>query len=216
MKNRETIASLRLIQFLILSFWIIYGLGLIAGVKYRLESPKEIYIPVALDLNLEQEGQIQYNNIPPLDVKISNIEGIISYKENNPENAPIAWADLTLILIKVGLYLFIFFLAYKIIQTSINQEPFTMANANKMKWIGYSFILLALVKFLDSAIGLAILEEHLTSKYIDTTNCFSQESVIKLVVEFLLSEITIGFFALFVAALFKHGIELREENDLTI
>jgi len=75
---------------------------------------------------------------------------------------------------------------------------------------------MGLLRFLINVWDLSILEQYLTSPHIDIENCYSIISIFEIFWKLLFTEILLGLLALFVAAIFKHGIDLREESKLTI
>jgi len=214
--NRETKSSLRLINAFIVALGVLIGIVAIMYIGNMIESPKRVSIPVKLDLNLEDTGHLQYESIAPIKVNIEDIQGEIVYKIDTPANAPINWIGICFSLVIMTLLFFVIFLTHKIMQTTLKEGPFLIKNANRMRWIGYSLVGLGLIRFFMGVWNLSIIEESLVSQYVNIENCYSATSMGELIGKLLLSEIPIGLFALFVAAIFKYGIELRKENELTI
>jgi len=214
--NRETKSSLRVINAFIVALGGFMLIGTIIVTRQIIKSPKAISIPVKLEVDLIDKGQLNYDNKTPINIDFKEVEAIMVYEENNPLNAPINWTEIGYVLIRMSLLLFVIFLTYKIMQTTLKNEPFSSINANRMRWIGYSFIFMGLLRFLINVWDLSILEQYLTSPHTDIENCYSIISIFEIFWKLLFTEILLGLLALFVAAIFKHGIDLREESKLTI
>ena len=159
---------------------------------------------------------MQYEDTTNIDITFSQIKGMVVYKEDNPKNAPITWAEIFFPLARVSLLLFIIILSGKVMQSSMNKEPFIDANANRLQWMAYSFMLMGILKYIDGVTGVSSLEESLVSPYVSINKDYSAYETGKFIGNLLSTEIPIGLFTLFIAALFKHGIAIRKENELTI
>jgi len=214
--NRETKSNLSLINAFIIVLGIFLTLGATFTISKLIQSPQKIAIPVRLNLNLADTGHLHYEGKKQLKVSINNIKGTIGYKSNSSSDVPINWVGIGYTLTRVSLLLFVLFLTHKFMQTTIEKSPFLSINANRMRWIGYSLVFLGLLRFFIGVWNLSIVEEHLISQYVDIENCYSAASMGELTGKLLLTEMPIGLFSLFIAAIFKHGIELRKENELTI
>lgn len=195
---------------------VLFSLATINGIIKTINAPREINIPVNLTATLEDQGHIQYEGGPPLDIKFSQIKGKVTYIENNPANAPIAWVEIIFPFTRIILYLFVFVLTAKIMQTSINEEPFISANADRLKWISYSLLLMGTLRHVDAAVGTHILETQLVSQYVTINATNTAYAMGKFTGNLFASEFPMGIFVFFIATLFKHGIAIREENELTI
>lgn len=216
MQNKSIKNSLYFIySFTIITALIVSLVTIIATIQL-IDTPREIQIPVRLNVDLVDQGYIQYEEGAPLDIKFSQIQGTVVYKEDNPADAPIAWTEIFFPLTRIALLLAIILLSAKIMQTSINEEPFISPNANRLKWIGYSFLLMGMLRHIDNAVGLHILRNHLSSQYVTIDIGTSGYEFGKFMGSLIIGEFPIGLFALFIAALFKHGIAIQEENALTI
>jgi len=214
--NRAKTSSLSLINAFIVVLGGFLAIGAFATIGHLIESPKKIAIPVRLDIDLADTGHLHYENKTPLNVSINSIKGTVIYETNNPSNAPVNWVGIGHTLARISLLLFVLFLTHKFMQTTIEESPFLSINANRMRWIGYSLVFLGFLRFFIGVWNLSIVEEHLVSQYVDIENCYSAASMGELTAKLLLTEIPFGLFALFIAAIFKYGIQLQEENKLTI
>lgn len=216
MQNKSNKNSLYFIYGFTIFIAILYSLGMLSGIIDLIGSPKEINIPVSLNLDLEDEGYLEYEGVAPLAINFSQIKGRLTYKKANPKDAPVAWIEIFFPLMRVAFLLFIIGLSARMMQTTIKEEPLITENANRLKWIGYSFILMGLLKFVRVTTELDFLEHHLVSQYVSIDASYSGYKMGTLVGGLLSTEIPIGLFTIFIAAIFKHGVAIREENELTI
>lgn len=215
MQNKANSNFLYFIYVFTLITAFIYSIALIGGVLQVIGSPNKISIPVNLKINLENEGHIQYEDKTKIDITFSEIQARAVYKEKNPANAPILWSELFFPFARVALLLFAIVLTMKIMQTSMKEEPFIQANAYRLEGIGLCLIFMGLLKYIEGQVEVSILESHIISPYFHSVNSGPYE-VGKFIGNLFSTEIPVGLFTLFIAALFKHGIAIREENTLTI
>ena len=215
MQNKSTKNLLYFIYCFTLITAFIYSFAMLGGIIKIIGSPNKIQIPVNLKVNLENEGYIKYENNTNIDIAFSEIEGTLVYKEKNPTNAPIIWSEIFFPFARIALLLLAVILSMKIMQSSMKEEPFIQANVYRLEGIGMSLIFMGLLKYIEGQIEVSILEEHLISPYFHSVNSGPYE-VGRFIGNLLSTEIPVGLFTLFIAALFKHGIAIRKENELTI
>lgn len=215
MQNKANSNFLYFIYGFTLITAILYVIALFGGIFKVMDAPNEISIPVNLKVDLENEGHMQYDDKTKVDITFSEIQGRVVYKENNPVDAPILWSEIFFPFTRIALLLFAIVLTMKIMQTSMKEEPFIQANAYRLEGIGLSLIFMGLLKYIEGQVEVSILERHIISPYFHSVNSGPYE-VGKFIGNLLSTEIPIGLFTLFIAALFKHGIAIREENALTI
>jgi len=94
--NRETKSSLRVINAFIVALGGFMLIGTIIVTRQIIKSPKAISIPVKLEVDLIDKGQLNYDNKTPINIDFKEVEAIMVYEENNPLNAPINWTEIGL------------------------------------------------------------------------------------------------------------------------
>jgi len=215
MQNKSSKNLIKFIFGFILVTTFPYALGMIVGVTQLIRSPKTICMPVDLEINLENEGYMLYEDSTKLDITFSSVQGKVIYKKGNLSKAPIAWGELFFPITRVTLLLFIIILSTKLMQTSLTKEPFIKINAYRLEGIGYCILLMGGLKYFESQIGVSMLQDHLVSPYVSSVSP-SAYTTERLIGNIFTTEIPVGLFVLFIAAIFKHGIHLQQENELTI
>ena len=107
-------------------------------------------------------------------------------------------------------------------QTSIRQTPFEFKNVTRMRWIGIGLVGLGILTVIKRYNGLDFLTNHVISDVISFTTLTGDSAYNSgymfgtFLGVFFRSELVLGFTALFGSEILRYGINLQQENELTI
>jgi len=182
--------------------------------KSSIYNPKQIAIPI--QYKIRDAGNIVVNNTTENPVWVFEGEGSLKYQVG--ATAPlssIAVFNIFFNIITVFAAYFIYFFLEKIIRSAIDKKPFSKETAGSMQKLGYILIGYGTLLGIYHFAGMLFLDGHFSSEVIQLDS-FNVQFVKNTLELFFNKRTLLGFFALLVSLILRYGIELKEEQALTI
>jgi len=153
--------------------------------------------------NVEEEGVAEFSG-RELPVKIAKAKAFALIESPTPE-----WLLIPVKLIRFSIFGFIIWillLLRQLVRSVKKGDPFNMKNGNRLRWIGFSILIIGIFDFFHDI----LLNIFITPR-------LSFESIIpKSTIHFNLSLLLVAMIIIVIGEAFRIGAEMKEEQELTV
>ncbi|MBT3478190.1 MAG: DUF2975 domain-containing protein [Candidatus Marinimicrobia bacterium] len=177
-------------------------LMLLAGPVFGItDQTTKLLYPV--HFNVEEEGVAEFSG-RELPVKIAKAKAFALIESPTPE-----WLLIPVKLIRFSIFGFIIWillLLRQLVRSVKKGDPFNMKNGNRLRWIGFSILIIGIFDFFHDI----LLNIFITPR-------LSFESIIpKSTIHFNLSLLLVAMIIIVIGEAFRIGAEMKEEQELTV
>ena len=177
-------------------------LMLLAGPVFGItDQTTKLLYPV--HFNVEEEGVAEFSG-RELPVKIAKAKAFALIESPTPE-----WLLIPVKLIRFSIFGFIVWillLLRQLVRSVKKGDPFNMKNGNRLRWIGFSILIIGIFDFFHDI----LLNIFITPR-------LSFESIIpKSTIHFNLSLLLVAMIIIVIGEAFRIGAEMKEEQELTV
>ncbi len=211
MQNQSTIRLLNFFHNFIKLGKVITGAAIIFTILSSVNYPNRINIPI--QFGIRDTGITQLNDN---DVLVGEGNGKLIYDiEEKPSfNYMTGFNIFHELFLVIGIFI-IYFLLDKIVHSTLNKQPFIIENAKRMFLLGLVLIITGAITTANDIIGLFYIRQNFNSDIVIPLDFNSQ--LTKYIISFFMNKkALLGLFAILVAQILKYGVELKNENALTI
>ncbi len=159
---------------------------------------------------IEEEGLLPYTNETVFEVEIERAEGELQIKDAVPWG--LRYYSLVVGLLGMGLSLGIIYVLRRMVASLKDESPFTRANARRMRWVALLIIGLGVARWLFTWIYYRML----SSKVVLTGIEAQMDKLNPLTFGMQWDYLTTGILLLLLAEVFRQGVALQDEQQLTV
>lgn len=211
MQNQSTIRLLNFFHSFIKLAKVLTMFVVVFTIISSIRTPNRINIPI--QYGIRDTGTTKLNNTKAWVAGAGTVQ--YSLEENPPFNYMAGFNIFHKIFLAIGGFA-VYFLLEKIVRSTLNKQPFIIENANRMMLIGLVFIATGILLSINNIIGLFYIHQNFSSEVITVQENFNSQLIQHIIQLFINKRALLGLFAILVAQILKYGIELKNENALTI
>lgn len=205
--NNKLVAAaeivLRIIWYLSIAGTIFFmGKMLLGPVLGITEYTSGLITPIEFSVN--EEGTATFDSDQTVPVQINNAKGYFRIDRPIPTTLIVVFFLMNLVV--SGLILWVIYVLWKIVQSVKQKNPFIVLNGRRLRIIAFSMIGIELSQGLANLIKMLYLEPRLQFETI----------IIQSKIHVSFHVIVAGLVILVIAEAFRIGVEMKEEQELTV
>ena len=205
--NNKLVAAaeivLRIIWYLSIAGTIFFmGKMLLGPVLGITEYTSGLITPIEFSVN--EQGTATFDSDQTVPVKINHAKGYFRIDRPIPTTLIVVFFLLNLVV--SGLILWLIYVLWKIVQSVQQKNPFIVLNGRRLRIIAFSMIGIELSQGLANLIKMLYLEPRLQFETI----------IIQSKIHVSFHVIVAGLVILVIAEAFRIGVEMKEEQELTV
>ena len=205
--NNKLVASaeivLRIIWYLSIAGTIFFmGKMLLGPVLGITEYTSGLITPIEFSVN--EQGTATFDSDQTVPVQINNAKGYFRIDRPIPTTLIVVFFLMNLVV--SGLILWVIYVLWKIVQSVKQKNPFIVLNGRRLRIIAFSMIGIELSQGLANLIKMLYLEPRLQFETI----------IIQSKIHVSFHVIVAGLVILVIAEAFRIGVEMKEEQELTV
>lgn len=205
--NNKLVAAaeivLRIIWYLSIAGTIFFmGKMLLGPVLEITEYTSGLITPIEFSVN--EQGTATFDSDQTVPVQINNAKGYFRIDRPIPTTLIVVFFLMNLVV--SGLILWVIYVLWKIVQSVKQKNPFIVLNGRRLRIIAFSMIGIELSQGLANLIKMLYLEPRLQFETI----------IIQSKIHVSFHVIVAGLVILVIAEAFRIGVEMKEEQELTV
>ena len=205
--NNKLVAAaeivLRIIWYLSIAGTIFFmGKMLLGPVLGITEYTSGLITPIEFSVN--EQGTATFDSDQTVPVQINNAKGY--FRIDRPIPTTLIVVFFLMNLVASGLILWVIYVLWKIVQSVKQKNPFIVLNGRRLRIIAFSMIGIELSQGLANLIKMLYLEPRLQFETI----------IIQSKIHVSFHVIVAGLVILVIAEAFRIGVEMKEEQELTV
>ncbi|HIA83539.1 MAG TPA: DUF2975 domain-containing protein [Candidatus Marinimicrobia bacterium] len=205
--NNKLVAAaeivLRVIWYLSIAGTIFFmGKMLLGPVLGITEYTSGLITPIEFSVN--EQGTATFDSDQTVPVQINNAKGYFRIDRPIPTTLIVVFFLMNLVV--SGLILWVIYVLWKIVQSVKQKNPFIVLNGRRLRIIAFSMIGIELSQGLANLIKMLYLEPRLQFETI----------IIQSKIHVSFHVIVAGLVILVIAEAFRIGVEMKEEQELTV
>lgn len=205
--NNKLVAAaeivLRIIWYLSIAGTIFFmGKMLLGPVLGITEYTSGLITPIEFSVN--EQGTATFDSDQTVPVQINNAKGYFRIDRPIPTTLIVVFFLMNLVV--SGLILWVIYVLWKIVQSVKQKNPFIVLNGRRLRIIAFSMIGIELSQGLANLIKMLYLEPRLQFETI----------IIQSKIHVSFHVIVAGLVILVIAEAFRIGVEMKEEQELTV
>ena len=205
--NNKLVAAaeivLRIIWYLSIAGTIFFmGRMLLGPVLGITEYTSGLITPIEFSVN--EQGTATFDSDQTVPVQINNAKGYFRIDRPIPTTLIVVFFLMNLVV--SGLILWVIYVLWKIVQSVKQKNPFIVLNGRRLRIIAFSMIGIELSQGLANLIKMLYLEPRLQFETI----------IIQSKIHVSFHVIVAGLVILVIAEAFRIGVEMKEEQELTV
>lgn len=205
--NNKLVAAaeivLRVIWYLSIAGTIFFmGKMLLGPVLEITEYTSGLITPIEFSVN--EQGTATFDSDQTVPVQINNAKGYFRIDRPIPTTLIVVFFLMNLVV--SGLILWVIYVLWKIVQSVKQKNPFIVLNGRRLRIIAFSMIGIELSQGLANLIKMLYLEPRLQFETI----------IIQSKIHVSFHVIVAGLVILVIAEAFRIGVEMKEEQELTV